>query len=393
MATVRKRGDSYQIRVFCGLDITGKRIEKYTQWKPDPSMSSKQIEKELERRKVIFEQQIKHGRYYDGSISFQSFADSWMQNYGKTNLSHKTYARNIQYLGRINKAIGHIKLKDLKPYHLNMFYRNLEEPGVKMDVKGNSIKGAKLAPKTIVEHHRLISSILSFAVKWGLLEINVAKNADPPKKVQTDIDILDEYQLKQMLTLLDDEPIVFRTMIKLLIYTGMRRGELCGLEWKDINLDTGVLRIERSSQYIGNKTIITKEPKTKAGKRTLMLSASMCTSLKEYQLWQNEQKELLGDLWEEHDRLFTQAHGLRIYPDTVSQNFLKFIRKHNLKHVTLHSLRHTNASLLVAEGIDIRTVSQRLGHANTSTTLNMYTHALQSKDIDAANKLDAALSF
>jgi len=149
----------------------------------------------------------------------------------------------------------------------------------------------------------------------------------------------------------------------------------------------------RTSQYIGNATIITKDPKTKTSTRDFTLSTSACQLLKDYQEWQNDQKERLGDQWIENDRLFVQWNGKPIYPDTVTDWFAGFIKRSGLPYVTLHSLRHTNATLMIAEGADICTVSKRLGHANTATTLNIYAHALKSKDIEAAEKLENALSF
>ena len=130
---------------------------------------------------------------------------------------------------RINKAIGHIKLKDLQPLHLNAFYRNLAEDGVNMkakrDEKGNIIANGRLSPKTIVEHHRVISKLLSTAVKWNYINDNVAKRADPPKVPARDIEFLDENETKEMLKALNGESITYRTMILLLVYTGMRRGD------------------------------------------------------------------------------------------------------------------------------------------------------------------------
>ena len=109
-------------------------------------------------------------------------------------------------------------------------------------------------------------------------------------------------------------------------------------------------------------------------------------------MWSASNINNLGDQWHDTDRLFTQWNGLPIYPDTVTDWFAKFIRKHDFPHVTLHSLRHTNASLMIAEGADVCTVSKRLGHANTATTLNIYAHALNSKDLEIADKLESVLS-
>lgn len=397
MATARRKGRGYEIRVSMGCDMNGKKIVKSKTWVPDKKYTQKQLEKEVERQKLLFEEEVKTGNCANSNIKFQPYSEIWIKDYGEQNLAPKTLARYKEYLKRINMAIGHIKLKDLQPLHLNAFYRNLSEDGVnlkaKRDDKGNIIANGKLSPKTIVEHHRVISKLLSTAVKWNYINDNVAKRADPPKVSAKDIDFLNESETKEMLKALKDEPITYRTMIMLLIYTGMRRGELFGLEWKDIDLENGYLNIVRTSQYIGNKTLITKEPKTKSSRRTMKLSDDIIKMLKVYRAWQTEHRFKIGSEWNDTDRLFTQWNGLPMYPDSLTKWFKHFLKRHSLRQVALHSLRHTNATLMIAEGTDIRTVSNRLGHSNTSTTLNIYTHALKSKDTQAAEVLNDVLAI
>ena len=235
--------------------------------------------------------------------------------------------------------------------------------------------------------------MLNTAVRWELLNRNVAERADPPKVPYHEQKCLDEKEIKQILFLLHREPIQYRTMISLLVFTGMRRGELCGLEWKDIDFENQTISICCSSQYIGNKQFITKEPKTKSGIRKISVGHAVCRLLMDYRDYQNQLRAEAGDQWEENDRLFTQWNGKPIYPDTITDWFPKFLARCGLPKVTLHSLRHSNATLMIAEVVDIRTVSNRLGHAQTSTTLNIYTHALKSRDRDVAEKLDEALGF
>lgn len=397
MATARKKGRGYEIRVSCGIDINGKKLGKSKTWIPEDGMTQRQIEKELERQKILFEEEVKTGISPDNKMRFYDFSKRWMDEYAKVNLTIKTYARYEIYLKRINQAIGHLKLKDVTPLQLNAFYRSLEADGVnqrkRYDENGNLINNGKLAPKTILDHHRVISKILATAVKWGLLEKNVAMRADPPKVPHREIACLNDDETRKMLVLLENEPIQYRTMITLLVYTGIRRGELCGLEWKDIDFENQVMHVCRSAQYIGNKTMITKEPKTKSGIRHFSLSIHAIVLLKSYRRWQLEQKFKAGDRWNECNRLFTSWDGSPIHPDTITDWFSKFIKKSNLPYVTLHSLRHTNATLMIAEGTDVCTVSRRLGHANTATTLNIYAHALKSKDREAANTLDNVLEY
>jgi len=274
-------------------------------------------------------------------------ASSWFEKYAKVKLAIKTYARYEIYLERINQAIGHVKLKDLNPLHLNQFYRNLEEMGV------NKKTGGYLAPKTVRDHHMVISSILSTAVKWGLLDKNVATRADPPSVPHREISYLNEDETREMLLALNKEPIQYRLMVILLVCSGIRRGELCGLEWKDFDFDNQHMRIVRSSQYIGQKTMTVKEPKTRSGIRELSLGVAVFQLLREYKVWQLEQRLKVGDQWNDTDRLFTQWNGLPIHPDTVTDWFKKFI-KHNMSVNVLHNALSRQAEIYVCEvcGLD-----------------------------------------
>lgn len=160
----------------------------------------------------------------------------------------------------------------------------------------------------------------------------------------------------------------------------MRRGEICGLEWKDINLENNMLSIVRSSQYLHGIGIYTKEPKTESSKRAIKLSNSAITMLKDFKMWQLGQRKLMGDNWIDTDRIFTKANGQPIHPDTVSGWFRDFVKRNNLPSICVHSIRHTNITLLISAGIPIPTVSKRAGHANPGITTMLYSHAIKSFD-------------
>lgn len=391
MANARKKGKGYEIKVFCGLNpVTRGRIDKYRMWYPEPGMTPKQIEKALEKEMHRFEEEVKCGNVYDDKMTFGELAELWKNDYAKKQLAPKTFSRYEDYLKRILKVIGYIKLKDLSPVHMNRLYEELAEHGMKRDSKGKIVGNGYLSPKTILDHHRTISTILSTGVRWGILEKNVATRATPPKVPYRESKYLNEEQAKELIALLDNEPIQQRTMILLLIHTGMRRGELMGLEWKDIDFENKALRIVRTSQIAGG--IITKEPKTKSSIRTLTFGDAVHKLLTEFKRWQNKQRLKAGGNWTDTDRLFTIANGQALSPESISCWFARLIIRSGLPKVTLHSLRHSNATLMIAEDVDIATVSKRLGHSNTSTTLNIYTHALKSRDRIAAQKLESVLS-
>ncbi len=194
-----------------------------------------------------------------------------------------------------------------------------------------------------------------------------------------------------MLAVLEKEPIKYRTMIKLFLYSRMRRGELAGLEWGDINWDKNMITIQRSSQYIPKQGIITKETKTTTSDRTIRLPRVVFDLLKEYQGWQEKQKDRIGDTWFKSDRLFTTYDGHPIHPDSITGRFSDFIKQNNLPKVTIHSLRHTNITLLIMAGVPLRTVARRAGHASTATTSVIYSHAIQTSDEMASEVMEGLL--
>ena len=203
-------------------------------------------------------------------------------------------------------------------------------------------------------------------------------------------------QAAHLLDLLDDEPIVYRTMITLLLHTGLRRGELCGLEWDDINFDLSLLDVQRTSLYLPEKGVFVDETKNNTSRRVLKLTPDAVQLLKRYRMWQNSERLRIGDRWaeewEQHPRLFTTWDGKPLHPSTVTGWFHTFIERSDLPPISIHSLRHTNATLLIAAGTNVRTVSSHLGHAQTSTTMNIYSHSIKSAEAAAAEALQSVLT-
>ena len=353
---------------------------------------------------------------------------------------------------RVNDGLGHIRLDRLQPRQLLSFYSNLAEDDVRLDTKyalrtdlkqllkersltqakfstmaglslntiesaigGSNVSAASaekislaldmpradlftpvkkdgLSGKTLLHYHRFLSAMLETAVQWQYIPSNPCSRVKPPRAAQTETAYLDEAQAGQLIAALDGEPPQYRTAVLLLLNTGLRRGELCGLEWADVDLEHGVLSVRRNSLYLPGKGVYTDTPKTKSSARTIRMPPSCIPLLEQHRAWQAQYRADLGDQWRESGRLFTSADGSPIHPDTLTSWFSDFIKRHDLPKVTLHGLRHTNASLLIAAGTNIRTVSGRLGHSQASTTANIYAHAIQSADAIAAEALGNILS-
>jgi integrase len=249
-----------------------------------------------------------------------------------------------------------------------------------------------LSDKTILHYHRLMSVILQTAVYWQVIFANPCDRVKPPKVERKEARYLDENEAAELLAALDGEPYQYQVMVKLALFLGIRRGELCGTVWSDVDYHTKCLHIQRSSLYCPDKGVFEDITKTYDSKRVIKMPDNVVELLQEYYKWQDERRKEVGSKWHECGRLFTTADGKPIHPDTVSGWLRKFIARKNLPDVPLKSLRHTNATLLIMSGVPLKTVSSRLGHSSPVTTSNIYSHAIKSADEAAAEVLQNILA-
>lgn len=395
--SLEKRGkNSWRLVVSCGMGPDRKQIKKTKKVTVTTACEQKtcrgcvkinrcHARKEAEKLLAEFVVEIEKGLYIEPSkLTFKDFVEKWIQDYAESNLDPKTLHRYKEILdSRILPAMGHLRLDQIKPMHLVEFYKNLQEDGIRRDGKPGG-----LSPKTILQHHRIISSILNDAVQWQIIKENPAARVKPPRVRKKKTECYDKEQTMALLAALDGEPLKYKAMVMLAIATGLRRGELLGMEWQDVDFENNTIDIHKASQYIPGKGVFVKSPKTEESNRLITVPASVMVLLKEYKKQQAEKKLKAGSLWKGSDRLFTTWDGRPMHPDTITKWFPKFLERHNLPHIRFHDLRHLNATLLIAEGVPLKNVSKRLGHSNISTTADLYAHALRSVDQEAADKLD-----
>ncbi len=458
MANVTRRTNkdgstSYLIRVYVNETGTGHQITKSKTWRPPATMRPTTAEKEVVKQAAIFEDNVKRGlAAADGTTKFSDYANAWLE---AAQIAPKTREQYAILLIRINAAIGHIKLEKLQAQHLEAFYRNLKEEGVKKNgihassdklkkilsersisrealgkfagisaatactaANGQKVSietarkickaldlpvedvftfqgaGSGLSDKTISHHHKVISAVLEKAKRERLVPFNVAKeHASAPKVAHREARYLDDAQARGFLSrLLNEEDIRAKAALSLLLFTGARRGELCGLSWPDIDSEKQLVRIMRASQYQRGKGIVEVPTKNKSSIRAVKIPLFVCELLSEYREWWDKQKALYGKSWRgEAQRLFIQEDGKPINPDTINFWLNKFLNKHGYVHISPHSLRHTFATLQITSGVDIRTLQSLTGHAQASTLVNTYSHAIKSAQAAAADTLEAVL--
>lgn len=386
MATIRKRGDSYSIRVSCGYDTNGKHKEQAMTWKPEPGMTKRQIEKELQRQAVLFEESVAHG-YKTTAVKFQEFAEEWFEEYAKLNLRSTTYERMRQLTHRVYPAIGHLRMDKITARQLQVFVNSLAKEGA------NEKTGKPLAPKTIRHNLSFISDVFSYAVKMDLLSDNPCRKVTIPKGEVKEKPIYSQEEMALLLTRISGEPTKYRAFFFLIAYSGFRRSEMLGLEWKDVDFEHNVITVKRTSNYTAGRGTYTDTTKTKRSQRVLKISPYIMDILKELKDEQDEEALRLGDKWVETDRLFVKWDGSPMNNQTPYGWLKEFCEKNELPFYGIHSFRHFAASALISAGLDVTTVSGALGHCNSGTTLNVYSHMFQNAQARVAEAMDGAFIF
>jgi integrase len=391
---------SYSIRVHKGRDANNKQLKPYAMtWIVPEGWTHSRIEKEVNSQAILFEQKCKEGTVADNKQTFEKYALYVISLKERTGIKHRTIVRYNELLQRINPAIGHIKLADLRPQHLNAFYEQLSQDGM------NKKTGKKLSSKTIIEHHRLIRTILVQAEKEMLIMYNSASKATPPKLERTEANHFEIEDIENILFYSKNESLKWQLALNMLIFTGCRRGEIMGLKWNKVDFKNNQIRVDINLLYSKEKGIYEDTPKTEQSKRTITIPGELIEMLKTYKKQYNEHRLALGDKWNNTGFLFTQENGNPMHPDTLTDYCNEFSKKYNkiidlenkgkkeseklklLPHINPHAFRHTQASLLFFAGADCTTISKRLGHSKVSTTTDIYSHLMQKADETASDTL------
>lgn len=421
MASIRKRGNTYQITVSNGRKSDGSQILETTTFTPSPDKTDKQNQKALEVFVVKFEEQVKSGKYLDGEkITFSDFSDRYLEEYAIQHLDPNTLAQYTTLLRlHINPVIGNLKLAKVQPRNLNTLYNQL----LKERKDGRS---GGYSPKTIRHVHTTISAIYTIAIRWNVVMDNPCERVEPPKASNSKT--VKHFTLEQAEAFLDalngrfklctkahdringtgrkyhvgaysetkEIDMQYKVFFNLALFCGMRRGELIALEWSDFDFNKNTVSITKSTSQINGK-VITKPPKTESSNRIISVPVSVLSLVKDYRKEYLEYRLSLGDAWEGNNHVFIQWNGRQMYPSTPYGMFKNVIRWYNstmddksfeLPDIPLHGLRHTSATLLISQNVDVRTVSGRLGHSQASTTTDIYSHFLKRADEAASDTLE-----
>lgn len=387
MATIRRRPNgTYEIKVSCGYGVDGKQRNQYKSYKPEPGMTKRQIEKEVQRQAILFEEDCKRGQI-TAAVKFETFAEQWFEEYAKVNLRPTSYARMKQLTKRVYPAIGHKWLDKITARDIQKFITDMLTNGRNLN------NGKPLSRKTAVHHLSFISDVFSYAVRMGMLCDNPCRRVFVPKQEQEEKQIYTIEQVKILYENLKSEPMKYQAYLLLSIYSGYRRSEMLGLEWKDIDFEHDLIHVRRTSQYTSEKGIYTDTTKTRKSKRVSKMPASIMNLLRQFKADQNEEARRLGTKWEDYDRLFTKWNGAPMNPQTPFEWLKGYCERIGIPFRNIHSLRHLHASLLIFEGVDVVAVSEDMGHSVVGTTLNLYSHMFQEAKARNCDAISNALSF
>ena len=460
-----KKGEiiSYRIKVYRGKDANGKQLKPYSMnWKVPPTYKKQSaIEKALKKAISEFEAECKQGKVCADNRTFAEYAEYFIE-LNKPNWKPTTVNFYNRLMPLIRSEIGDIKLGKLDAVHLNQFYMRLRTADVKQDAKAtakdiliekrkkektkskdicagtglcdNTVRlcfkqkniavssavkiadyfdmnlsdafevatsGKGLSAKYIRHYHNFIHCVLEQAVNEDILSRNVADKATTPKLAKHEAEFFELEQLEIMQTALEDEPLKYQVAFYILLTTGIRRGELIGLRWKDIDFINCVFSICNNVVYTEDTGII--EQTTKGGEgRSVDFPAELVPLLKRYQREQRtevflrfsdksqvEQKRLI-DAFNPNGYLFTQEDGRVMTPNALNHWQIRFSEKVGFR-VHPHKFRHTFASILLAKGKSVTVVSQELGHKQKSTTLNIYGHRLEKSNRECADIMSAVV--
>lgn len=380
MATYTKRGSSYRIRASVGYTPEGKQVMKSKTWTPTPGMTERQIEKELNRQMVLFDEECRGNAATDGHVKFQTFTEQWFVEYVGPTLGKRTQHNYRQMVPRVYEAIGHLYIDKITPRQLQRFVNGL----------GNG--GSPLSPKSIKNHLSLISSVFTYAVKMGMVPVNPCRSVTlPPLETGKEKVCYTLEEAQQFLNALADAPLKWQTFFSLALFGGFRREELCGFEFQDFDMMEHTVSVRRASLYTAKDGIFTAPTKTAKSRRTLKLPVWVFDLVRRLQVEQITQRLALGDQWHECGRLFTKMDGSPIHPEQPYKWLKRFCADRGLPFYGIHQFRHLNASLLIFNGEDVRSVSAALGHSQTSTTLNIYAHTFETAQARACDALADAL--
>lgn len=381
-----QRGKSYTFTVAMGMDVNKKQIRKTTTWTPPEGLTEKKADKLAKEEYLNFKNRCKGLSAFNENMRFKDLVEEYFAVYAPNKLKPITaynYEKMIDY--HFMGYFGNKKLKDIVPGVLTDFFCKLTT------IKGEEV--VPMAPATVKRIYNIMQSLFHFAVSQNYIKETPCRGVILPAKDSTKDErrkTLTEEELPRFLELFEGYTVL-NTIVKVLIYTGMRSGEALGLQWSDIDFDKRLIIVSHTLSDVGGKHFLTT-PKTKTSKRTIYMNDTLIEILKEHKLHQHKLLFSLGGKFEHPEMVFTSELGNYKDRSCLNTSFRRFLKGTDFEFMTLHCLRHTNATLLLNSGVDLKVVSEHLGHSDVGTTANIYTDVLDSTRKKTAEIIELKLA-
>ncbi len=381
-----QRGKSYRFTVYMGYDKEGKQIRKTTTFTPPEGTPEKKAVKMAKEEYINFKHKCTGLGNYNANMRFCDLTEQYFNIYAPNRLKPITaynYNNLVDY--HFMSYFGNKKLKDITTGMLTEFFNTHKAAG-----KDGNLK--PLAPATSKKLYTIMQSILSFATQQGYININPAKGVILPTKnikAEEKRKYMTEEELQRFLNMLDGYS-EFNTMIKVLLYTGMRSGEMLGLQWQDIDFDNNIITIKHTLTDVGGNHFLTT-PKTKTSNRYIAMGTTVRELLSEHKTHQQELIQAMPN-FPHPEMVFTSERGNYKDRSSLNTSFKRFLNGSGLEFLTLHSLRHCNATLLINNGVDLKIVSEHLGHSDIGVTANIYADVLASTKRKTADLIDLTIN-
>lgn len=373
--SIKQRGtDSLLVAVSAGFDpVTGKRRRRYVTVRRGPGQTAREWKAAAEAELARIVHELETGTDLDpGRLSVADYMTRWLEH-TKTRVRPSTW-RRYDSLVRLHivPAIGGVKLRKLRAAHVQKVLDGMLNAGA--------------APRSVVMAYRIMSAALRRAVKWGLVAANPAAGAQAPQPSRPDLRIPDPDELRALLAA--SEQSRYGAAIALGIATGLRRGEILALRWQDVDLDAARLRVTAT---LDERTLELMDPKTDRGRRELALPAFAVERLRHHRKDQAERRLGWGEDWHDLGFVFDRRDGRPIFPNKLSAEWRQIADGLGLEGIRLHDARHGWATTLMMRGVHPKIVSEGLGHASTSFTLDTYSHVVPGLQEQAAQAIESAL--
>ena len=311
-----------------------------------------------------------------GSWTFDQWADHWLEHIAAAELRESTLAiyRSLLRL-HVRPALGPRKLRALAPSHIRALLRAKSEE--------------ELSARTVQMIHATARTVLAAAMRDELVERNVAALVRPPKVTRAEVSPWSPAEASKFLASCREHRLF--ALFSVGVAVGLRRGELLGLRWQDVDLESGLLKVRETVQRIHGLGLVVGPPKSARSRRSVPLPELCKNTLREHRQRQLEERLSLGEYWTDSGRVFTSTTGTILEPRSLLRVFDEEITKAGVRRIRFHDLRHTCASLLLAQGVTPRVVMEVLGHSQLGITMNLYSHVMPTALQDAAAAMDVAL--